>query len=59
MPDVDEELRRGAKWLMVSGVLAVIAGFVAIVVPAVASVTVAIFIGWMLLLGAESGIPTA
>lgn len=52
MPDVnDEELKKGSKWLMVSGVLAVIAGFVAIVVPAVASVTVAIFIGWMLLFG--------
>lgn len=51
MSDANEELRKGAKWLMVSGVLAVIAGFVAIVVPAVASVTVAIFIGWMLLLG--------
>ncbi len=51
MPDVDEGLRKGAKWLMVSGVLAVIAGVVAIVVPAVASVTVAIFVGWMLLFG--------
>src|SRR6187551_1754066 len=52
MPDVDDALQRGRKWLMVSGVLALIAGFVAIVVPAVASVTVAIFIGWLLLFGA-------
>jgi uncharacterized membrane protein HdeD (DUF308 family) len=33
------------------GVLAVIAGFVAIVVPAVASVATALFIGWVLLFG--------
>jgi uncharacterized membrane protein HdeD (DUF308 family) len=49
---LDEGLRRGRKWLQVSGWLAVIAGTIAIVVPAVASVTVAIFIGWMLLFGA-------
>ena len=51
MQNQDEALQRGRKWLMISGWLAVIAGTVAIVVPAVASVTVAIFIGWMLLLG--------
>jgi len=49
---LNEGLRQGRKWLLVSGWLAVIAGTVAIVVPAVASVTVAIFIGWMLLFGA-------
>lgn len=49
---LNESLRQGRKWLMVSGWLAVIAGTIAIVVPAVASVTVAIFIGWMLLVGA-------
>lgn len=48
---LNDGLKRGRKWLMVSGVLAVIAGFVAILVPAVATVTVAIFIGWMLLFG--------
>jgi uncharacterized membrane protein HdeD (DUF308 family) len=37
---------------MVAGVLAVIGGAIAIIVPAVASVTVAIFIGWMLVFGA-------
>lgn len=35
----------------VVGVLAIIGGFVAIVVPAVASVATAIFIGWVLLFG--------
>ncbi len=49
---LNEGLKQGRKWLMVSGWLAVIAGMIAIVVPAVASVTVAIFIGWMLLFGA-------
>lgn len=49
---LNDGLKQGRKWLMVSGWLAVIAGTVAIVVPAVASVTVAIFIGWMLLFGA-------
>lgn len=48
---LNEGLKQGRKWLMISGVLAVIGGIVAIVVPALASVTVAIFIGWMLLFG--------
>jgi uncharacterized membrane protein HdeD (DUF308 family) len=49
---LNEGLKQGRKWLLISGWLAVIAGTIAIVVPAVASVTVAIFIGWMLLFGA-------
>ena len=49
---LNDSLRQGRKWLLISGWLAVIAGTIAIVVPAVASVTVAIFIGWMLLFGA-------
>ena len=49
---LNESLRQGRKWLLISGWLAVVAGTIAIVVPAVASVTVAIFIGWMLLLAA-------
>jgi len=49
---LNESLRQGRKWLLISGWLAVVAGTIAIVVPAVASVTVAIFIGWMLLFGA-------
>jgi uncharacterized membrane protein HdeD (DUF308 family) len=44
-------LRKGRRWLLVSGVLAVIAGVAAILVPAVASVTIALFIGWLLLFG--------
>jgi uncharacterized membrane protein HdeD (DUF308 family) len=49
---ITEGVKKGRKWLMISGVLAIIAGIVAILVPVVASVTVAIFIGWMLLFGA-------
>lgn len=49
---LNDSLRQGRKWLLISGWLAVIAGTIAILVPAVASVTVAIFIGWMLLFGA-------
>lgn len=49
---LNEGLRQGRKWLLVSGWLAVIGGAVAIVVPALATVTVAIFIGWILLFGA-------
>jgi len=46
-----EQLKRSRRSLMAAGVLAVIGGAVAIVVPALASVTVAIFIGWMLVFG--------
>jgi uncharacterized membrane protein HdeD (DUF308 family) len=49
---LNESLRQGRKWLLISGWLAVVAGTIAIIVPAVASVTVAIFIGWMLLFAA-------
>ena len=41
-------------WLTAAGVLAVIGGVVAILVPAVASVTIAIFIGWLLVFSAIS-----
>jgi len=43
-----EALRRGRRRLMIAGVIATLAGIVAIVVPAVASVATAIFIGWIL-----------
>jgi len=49
---LNDGLRQGRKWLLISGWLAIVAGTIAILVPAVASVTVAIFIGWMLLFGA-------
>ncbi|MEA2381757.1 MAG: hypothetical protein QOH72_1728 [Solirubrobacteraceae bacterium] len=43
-----DALHRGRRNLMIAGVLEVILGAVAIIVPAVASVATAIFIGWVL-----------
>jgi uncharacterized membrane protein HdeD (DUF308 family) len=43
-----DEIRQAWIWLLVTGVLAVIAGALAIAVPAAASVTTAIFLGWVL-----------
>jgi uncharacterized membrane protein HdeD (DUF308 family) len=43
------ELGRVRRWLIVSGILALIAGAVAIAVPIIASITVALFIGWVLI----------
>ena len=48
-PEVREGLARSWKALMAVGVLAILIGCVAIVVPAVASVGTAIFIGWLLI----------
>jgi uncharacterized membrane protein HdeD (DUF308 family) len=44
-----DALRRGRRRLMIAGVLATVLGIVAIIVPAVASVATAIFIGWILI----------
>jgi uncharacterized membrane protein HdeD (DUF308 family) len=44
-----DALRRGRRRLLIAGILATLAGIVAIVVPAVASVATAIFIGWILI----------
>ena len=49
-PEVREGLARSWKALMTVGVLAIVVGCVAILVPAVASVGTAIFIGWILVL---------
>jgi len=48
-PEVREGLQRGWKTLMAVGVLAIFVGCVAILVPVVASVATAIFIGWILI----------
>ncbi len=47
-PEVREGLARSWKALMAVGVLAIVVGCIAILVPAVASVGTAIFIGWIL-----------
>jgi uncharacterized membrane protein HdeD (DUF308 family) len=49
-PEVREGLARSWKGLMAVGILAIFVGCVAIVVPAVASVGTAIFIGWILMI---------
>lgn len=49
-PEVREGLARSWKGLMAVGICAIVLGCVAIVVPAVASVGTAIFIGWLLLI---------
>jgi uncharacterized membrane protein HdeD (DUF308 family) len=46
--ELADALHRGRRNLMIAGVLEVILGAVAIIVPAVASVATAIFIGWVL-----------
>jgi uncharacterized membrane protein HdeD (DUF308 family) len=49
-PQVREGLARSWKALMTVGVLAIVVGCVAIIVPEVAAVGTAIFIGWILLI---------
>jgi uncharacterized membrane protein HdeD (DUF308 family) len=49
-PEAREGLRRTWKALLAIGILAILIGCVAILVPAVASVGTAIFIGWILLI---------
>jgi uncharacterized membrane protein HdeD (DUF308 family) len=49
-----EQIHRARRWLIVAGVLALITGFVAIAVPAIASVTTTIFVGWILIAAAIS-----
>ncbi|HEV7529064.1 MAG TPA: HdeD family acid-resistance protein [Solirubrobacteraceae bacterium] len=50
-PLTREQIHRARVWLMVVGVLAPLTGLVAIAVPIAASVTIAIFIGWVMLAG--------
>src|SRR3954447_25821661 len=47
--DAAEELKRARRWLTISGVLSLLGGVVAIVLPNVASVATAIFVGWLLI----------
>jgi uncharacterized membrane protein HdeD (DUF308 family) len=49
-----EQIRRVRRWLIVSAILALITGVVAIVVPAIASVTMTIFVGWIMIAAAVS-----
>ena len=51
-----DQIGRARRWLMVAGSLALLAGVVSIAVPVIASVTAAIFVGWVLL---ASGVSAA
>ena len=44
----DDDVRKARRWLMVTAILALLGGAAAIVVPAVATLTMTIFIGWIL-----------
>jgi uncharacterized membrane protein HdeD (DUF308 family) len=43
-----DDMRAARRWLLVTGILALLAGIAAIIVPLVATITVALFIGWIL-----------
>jgi uncharacterized membrane protein HdeD (DUF308 family) len=51
-----DQIGRARRWLIVAGSLALLVGVVSIAVPVIASVTTAIFVGWVLL---ASGIADA
>jgi uncharacterized membrane protein HdeD (DUF308 family) len=48
--DSAEQLRRMRRRLTIAGVLSLLAGIVAIVLPNIASIAAAIFVGWLLVL---------
>ena len=52
-------LQRGRKRLMIAGVLLIVLGAVAIIVPAVASVAIAIFVGWILVIASAFDLANA
>jgi uncharacterized membrane protein HdeD (DUF308 family) len=51
-----DQIDRARRWLMVAGSLSLIIGVVSIALPVIASVTTAIFVGWVLI---ASGIAVA
>jgi uncharacterized membrane protein HdeD (DUF308 family) len=48
--DSAEQLRRMRRWLTIAGVLSLLAGIAAIVLPNIASIATASFVGWLLVL---------
>lgn len=44
----DDDVRKARKWLMVTAVLALLGGAVAIIVPPIATLTMTLFVGWLL-----------
>lgn len=51
-----DQINRARRWMMAAGVLTLIVGAVSILVPVIATVTAAIFVGWVLV---ASGIAIA
>ncbi|HEV7807193.1 MAG TPA: HdeD family acid-resistance protein [Solirubrobacteraceae bacterium] len=44
----DDDLRKARRWLVATGILGLLGGTAAILVPPIATLTIAIFIGWLL-----------
>jgi uncharacterized membrane protein HdeD (DUF308 family) len=44
----DTDIRKARRWLIVTGILAILGGVAAILVPPLATLTLTIFIGWIL-----------
>jgi uncharacterized membrane protein HdeD (DUF308 family) len=44
----DDDVRKAHRWLMVTAILALLGGAAAIVIPPVATLTITLFIGWIL-----------
>jgi uncharacterized membrane protein HdeD (DUF308 family) len=54
-----KEIKTARRWLTAVGIVAVIAGIVAIVVPIAASVTMTLFVGWLLMFWGGLGVVQA
>ncbi|MGD8559993.1 MAG: HdeD family acid-resistance protein [Gammaproteobacteria bacterium] len=48
--NITEEIRGQWKWLFAGGIISVVLGLLAIIFPMVASVTISIFLGWILVI---------
>ena len=57
--ELTEELKRTRRWIMTAGVLSLIGGITAIVLPNIASVGTAILIGWVLVLASATNVVDA
>lgn len=55
VPEADA-LRKHSTWFIVYGIIMIVLGALAIFAPGFASLTVAIFVGWLLLIGGAFGI---
>ncbi|MEA2233458.1 MAG: hypothetical protein QOD83_3274 [Solirubrobacteraceae bacterium] len=44
----DSDVKKARKWLVITGILGILAGAAAIIVPPLATLTITLFIGWIL-----------